>query len=266
MRRRHFNAWPFAIALACFAFWGVVLVKCCHAEEPQPLHPFWTGPVYGVFTNAGPDSVQGPRAKIHVPIGVQLTKPIPAWGYQFIPEAAFQWTTKAYLGEDSDPLRDPTYNWMPSVRIVPEKEGALQWIKVSPDDHNSNGDDGTASRAMDMVSVEGAWAFSAHGIALDVYAKGWYVYSYGENTADITHAVNLFNDIGGRVIVRAKLSMMELATELGPEWQKYMTYVPLNEFYNFGLYGELHHGKFEGLLDYGSDVTTFSGGLAFKPN
>lgn len=251
--------------LAAFAL--VAFATFAHAEDrpSAPLHPFWTGPVYGVFnTGAGPDSIEGAKAKIHVPIGVALTKPFSVKGYQITPEAQFEWTTKAYLGEDSDPLRDAQYNWFPHLRIVPEHPSLLQWVKLGPD-HNSNGADGLESRSVDVFSTEASFAWMWAGIQFDLYAKGWVAYAYGENTAGISDAINLVDDFGGKVILRGSVDMLELATELGPEWQKVMAYVPLQDFYNFGLYGEYHHGKAEGMLDYASDVTTFGGGFAFKP-
>ena len=254
------------VLVACFLCSVAGPVRAAEEKESPPLKPFWTGPVYGVFTDAGPDSAMGPRAKIHVPIGVALTKPFSRWGYQFTPETAFRWTTKAYLGEDSQPLQDPSYNWMPYVRIVPETSGALQWIKIGVPDHLSNGDTNGASRSLNAGSIEVAYAFQVAGLDVDVYAKGWYVYDYGENTETIEEVINLVGDFGGRIIVRGHLDMIELATELGPEWQKLMLYLPLNDFYEFGLFGEFHHGKFEGLLDYGTDEATTSVGVAYRPN
>lgn len=244
---------------------AAVLCNTARAEDaPDPLRPFWTGPVYGVFTDAGPDSIEGPRTKIHVPIGVALTKPFGVKGYQLTPEAQFQWTTKAYIGEDSDPLRDAAYNWFPYVRVVREQPGHFEWLKVGPE-HLSNGDVDVNSRSMNALSVDTSWLFQAKGIDVHIYAKGWFVYDYGENTAGIKDAIALVDDFGGQLIVRASLSMADLAVELGPEWQKYEAFIPLQEFYNFGFYGEIHNGKMEGLLDYGTDVTTIAGGVAFRP-
>ncbi len=267
MNRRDYH-WLAGGLCAFVGFLIAGMVLCTVAHSAEPMKPFWSGPVYGVFTDAGPDSAQGPRAKIHVPIGVALTKPLLVSGYNVTPETQFQWTTKAYLGEDSDPLKDASYNWMPYVRIAPAVESptGVQWVKIGVPDHLSNGAEGGESRSMNAASVEVAYAFLLGGIAFDVYAKGWYTYDLGTNTETIGDAINLAGDFGGRVIVRGKVDMLELATELGPEWQKVMAYVPLQEFYNFGLYLDVHHGKAEGLLEYDQDVTTVGGGFAFRPN
>lgn len=239
-------------------------------EVHELFHPFWTGPATGIFTDAGPDSAAGPRAKIHVPLGIQITDPIVVKGWNVIPEVEFQWTTKAYLGEDSEPLQDATYNWFPKVRVQPQvkRKSGFQWATAGPE-HNSNGEDNQPhpdSRSMNQFSVDSAWKYQFAGVLVNVYAKAWFVYDYGENTETIGDAVNLFKDVGGKITVVGSVAPLDLAVELGPEWQKVMTYLPLHSFYHFGIYGEYHHGKMEGLLNYDTDVTTIGGGVALRPN
>jgi len=265
--RNKLNCGLVAVLVAIVGFWVIVVTSIAHCAEPaEALHPFWSGPVYGVFTNAGPDSVAGPRAEIHVPIAVAVTNPIHVHGLAATIEAQFQWTTKAYLGEASDPLRDAAYNWFPYLRIAraDSSEGAFQWLKAGLD-HLSNGADRVDSRSMNGISGEIALMYRVVGIYLHIYVKGWVMYDYGDNPGTLKETLNLADNVGGRVIVVGSLSMLDIAAELGPEWQNYMAYVPLHEFYKFGLYGQVHHGKFEGLLDYGTDDTTVSAGFALRP-
>ena len=243
---------------------GVTEEKVSH----KAFDPFWSGTVYGTFFNgAGADSLEGPRAKIQVPVAVALTNPIERWGWRFTPYAHFKWTTKAYIGEESEPLDDASYNWWPHVRIEPTNPGLLRWVKVGPE-HESNGEVDPASRSVDGLSAEVALQHEVAGILLDVYVKAWGIYRYGENTWTINDAINFggaLEDAGGKVVVRGRVDVLQLATELGPEWQKYMAFIPLPEFYHLGIYGEFHNGKAEGLLDYDEDVESFGVGIAMAP-
>jgi len=253
---------------------AVVLAACLAAPaiasaDSEMLRPRWAGPVTAIFTTAGPDSVRGPRAKIHVPLVVALTDPVHVGGYTVTPSAQFKWTTKAYLREESSPGADPSYNWFPHLRIEPDSAnagGILQWIKVGPD-HESNFEDAMESRSKDNLTTEVALAWEWSGIKIDAYLSVWYTYKYGSNTEGIADAINtrFLPDVGGKVILRGSVSMLQVATELGPEWQKYMGYIPFPDFYHFGVYAEYHNGKFEGLDNYGNDTADFGGGLTYTP-
>jgi outer membrane phospholipase A len=235
------------------------------SADTDLLRPYWTGPVWGAFTNAGPDSIQGPRAELNVPIGVRLTNPISIAGKDVTLRARFHWTTKAYLGEDSEPLRDASYEWFPTVRVAPDSAaGFWRYAEAGPD-HLSNGDEGLASRSMNAVSGEAAFVWVWYGIAFDAYVKAWYVYDYGENTAPMAETVTLAGDFGAKVLVRASLSMIQIAGELGPDWQKLLTYFPLNDFYQFGIYAEIHNGEGNSFLNPTVAGTYTKVGVALKP-
>lgn len=249
-------------------FAAVMLLVAGNARastDTQLLRPYWTGPVWGAFTNAQPDSIQGAKAELQVPIGVRLTNPITFLGQNWTVRAQFKWTTKAYLDVPSEPLRDATYEWFPGVRAEPDSAaGFWRYTDIGPD-HISNGEDGSLSRSMNGVSAESAFVWNWAGISFDAYLKVWYVYDFGENTAPLSDAISLFDDLGAKVLVRCSLSMLQVAAELGPDWQKAMAYVPLNDFYHFGFYGEFYNGEANSFLNPTISDTVGKIGVALEP-
>lgn len=235
------------------------------SADTDLLRPYWTGPVWGAFTNAGPDSIEGAKAEVQVPIGVRLTEPIHAFGQQWTIRAQFKWTTKAYLGAPSEPLRDATYEWWPLLMAQPDSiPGFWRYTSIGPD-HISNGEDGTLSRSMNGISSESAFAWEWGGIAFDAYVKVWYVYDFGENTEPLANSILLFKDFGAQALVRCDLSVLQLAAQVDPDWQKLMGYLPFNPFYHFGIFAELYHGEANSFQNPEVSDTILKAGFSLEP-
>ena len=253
-----------AALIAAFAL--LVAGTASATTDPGVLRPYWTGPVWGAFTNVGPDSVEGAKAQLNVPIGVRLTEPVHVFGKKVDLRAEFKWTTKAYLGEPSEPLQDATYEWFPLARVQPDSTaGFWHYTDVGPD-HISNGDDGTLSRSMNAISSVSAFAWTWSGIEFEAYVKIWYVYDFGENTEPMKGVISLFDNFGAQVLVRGRMSMIDLAAEFGPDWQKYLGFVPLkDDFYHFGGFIQFHNGKLDSFLDPTKSVKAIYGGVSLTP-
>lgn len=255
-----------SVALASLVAGAILAASIlCSVARADVLRPYWTGPVWGAFTDAGPDSVDGAKAEVNVPIGVQLTNPFRVLGYDVTLRANFRWTTKAWLGAESDPLRDATYQWYPAVRIQPDSaDGFFRYTEAGPY-HESNGAEASDSRSMNAFRNDWAFVYSWRGIEIDAYVSLWWVYDFGTNTEPLRDTITLVEDFGAKLLVRGSVDVIQVAAELGPDWQKLMAYVPLNDFYRFGFFGEVHVGEGNSFLDPNLSQTVAKIGVTLEP-
>jgi len=134
--------------------------------------------------------------------------------------------------------------------------------------HASSGTDSN-SASIDRVLVEGKFAHDMivgqHFLYLTGYVKGWFVLGTGMGTEDITKYIDFarFEDFGGEVLLMAEIpGVIRAVAELGLSYQHYEVYIPLAPAYDVDLFGQLHNGNANGIVNYEDRATSGGVGLA----
>jgi outer membrane phospholipase A len=254
---------------------GVIVVSLvlCHTARAQaPLRFGQLKPAYiaSDYSNSdGWDKEQAPYLKAQASMFMTvLRNPLVVKGLTFNPELAFTWqANKRQVGAESSPITESIYSPEAFVRVAEDttgyfRGGRVGWL------HNSSGTD-SASASIDRVLLETKWAYSLpfQGRVLELtgYARGWYVLQTGSGTEDIMAYINtsFWEDAGGELMLVAEVpEVIRAVVEVGLSYQHYELYVPLAKAYDIDLFGQIHAGNANGIVEYADRATSGGVGLA----
>lgn len=201
-----------------------------------------------------------------------LRAPVVIGGLAFDPALAFTWRAVSWpVGAESSPINENNYLPEAFIRINENEDGLYRGARVGWL-HNSSGTD-SASASIDRVLLETKWAhdvlFSFAGnpatLHLYGYARGWYVMGTGAETEGIKEYIDfaVLEDVGGELMAVAEIpEAVRLVVTLGLSYQNYELYIPLAKAYDVSLFGQLHNGAADGIVNYDDRHTSGGVGLA----
>lgn len=209
-----------------------------------------------------------PYLKAQASMAASLLKsPILVGPLALDPELAFTWRAVNWpVGKFSSPIEENNYLPEAFVRVNEDTTGWFRggragWL------HNSTGTD-SSSGSIDRVLVESKFAHRliVNGSALDLtgYVRGWYTVSTGAETAGIEDYINFaaWRDAGGEVQIVAEAKAIRAVVTMGLSYQDYEAYIPFYAAYDLSLFGQLHHGNADGIVDYADRHTSGGVGIA----
>lgn len=267
--RPQFNLRHAVAALAVIAVVGIVAVKCASAEDNIRFRqhlPMYIATNYSDSQDWEKENTPYLKAQASMAASI-LRSPVVIGPVALDPELAFTWRAVNWpVGKFSSPIEES--NYMPEAFLrVNEDEagyfrgGRIGWL------HNSTGTD-SSSGSIDRVLAESKFAhevqIGARTLALTGYVRGWYTVSTGAETAGIENYINFsqWKDAGGELMVVAETEAIRAVVTLGLSYQQYEAYIPFYAAYDLSLFGQLHHGYADGIVDYGDRHTSGGVGIA----
>lgn len=266
--------------LAGLVLAGITLLFWCGvagaAESSEPVRFRQHLPMYlATDYSTSPDweEADAPYLKAQASMAASVLRaPVVIGALAFDPYLAFTWRAVNWpVGAESSPILENNYLPEAFLRINENSEGLYRGARVGWM-HNSSGTD-SASASIDRVLVETKWAhevlFSFAGnpatLYLYGYARGWYVLGTGAETAGITDFIDfsLWEDAGGELTAVAEIpEAIRAVVTLGLSYQNYEIYIPLAKAYDVSLFGQLHNGAADGIVNYSDYHTSGGVGLA----
>jgi len=257
---------------------GGVLCEAAHAGEKEPIRFGQLEPAYvatDYSTSPKWNKAETPYLKAQASMFMtMLRQPVVMKGHSFNPELAFTWRAVTWpVGAESSPISENNYLPEAYLRVDEDEAGwwrgaRIGWLHCSTGTGGGSEQD-SISGSIDRVLLESKFAYSvpfnATVLNLTGYVRGWYVTGTGSQTNGIEDFINfkLWKDAGGELRVIGEVpDVMRGVVTLGLSYQHYEIYIPLAKAYDVDLFGQLHHGNANGILDYADRATSGGVGLA----
>jgi len=264
-------------AVSCLvAGFAIAFCSLARAAERKPIRFRQHLPMY-VATNYSTsdswDKADSPYLKAQASLAASiLRKPVVIGPVSMDPNLAFTWRAVNWpVGADSSPILENNYLPEAFLRVNEDETGWFRGGRVGWL-HNSTGTGGeldSVSGSVDRVLVESKFAYSVpfaeHVLELTGYVRGWYITSTGSETAGIVDYIGfgLWDSAGGELMAIAELpGTIRAVVNLGLSYQDYEVYIPFAPAYDLELFGQLHNGNANGLLDYADRATSGGVGIA----
>lgn len=273
---KRFTLKAILISLAIAWAIGLLLVLSAKAADKEPIRFRQHMPLYITtdYSNSEDwDAAGAPYLKAQASMAASVLRaPVVVGGLAFDPSLAFTWRAVSWpVGAESSPINENNYLPEAFIRINENEDGLYRGARVGWL-HNSSGTD-SASASIDRVLLETKWAhdllFSFNGspatLYLYGYARGWYVMGTGAETEGIKDFINfdVLEDVGGELMAVAEIpEAVRLVVTLGLSYQNYELYIPLAKAYDVSLFGQLHNGAADGIVNYEDRHTSGGVGLA----
>lgn len=276
MRARRFNPVGIALILSFITVLGIVCVKCVHAEGEKQLRfrqhlPMYVATDYSTSEEFDKDDT--PYLKAQASLAASLLRnPVVVGPVSLDPEIAFTWRAVNWpVGAESSPIVENNYLPEAFLRVNEDESGWFRGGRVGWL-HNSTGTGGDSlavSGSIDRVLLESKFGyevpFQSQTIYLTGYVRGWYVTGTGASTNGIQEFINfkLWDSAGGELMAMAELpGTIRVVVNLGLSYQDYEVYIPFAPAYDLDLFGHLHNGNANGILDYEDRATSGGVGIA----
>lgn len=257
---------------------GSVLCTVARCQEKEPIRFGQLEPAYVATDYSDSEKwnkAETPYLKAQASMFMTLMRqPVVIKGLSFNPELAFTWRAVTWpVGAESSPILENNYLPEAYIRVNEDETGWWRgaragWLHCSTGTGGGSEMD-SVSGSLDRVLLESKFAhqvpFSGTVLYLTGYVRGWYVAGVGAQTKGIENYINfgLWKDAGGELRVIGEVpDVIRGVVTLGLSYQHYEVYIPLAKAYDVDLFGQLHHGNANGILDYADRATSGGVGLA----
>jgi len=251
---------------------GLSLCSLARAQGREPVRFRQHLPMYiatDYSSSESWDQANAPYLKAQASMAASVLKhPVVIGGVSMDPYLAFTWRAINWpVGAESSPINESNYLPEAFVRVNEDatglfRGGRIGWL------HNSTGTD-SMSASIDRVLLESKFShelpFNGKTLFLTGYVRGWYVLSTGMGTEGIKEYIDfaLWEDAGGELMAVAEIpGAIRVVVNLGLSYQDYEVYIPLAEAYDISLFGQMHNGNANGIVNYEDRATSGGVGLA----